>query len=157
VNTTIIAEVDGMSFAPSVTEIMVRGFHVDVFGVVNHAWYIHFFEDARWAYMDERPALRDGLHSAGIAHSVVSLVVRYKHPVRLADILHIKTQLSRAGRHSITFDQRAYIGAGCDAAVEAQITNVFFKSRGGQVVSVDNEVLDPWAELRDLTKSPPGA
>ncbi len=29
-----------MSFAPSVTEIMVRGFHVDVFGVVNHAWYI---------------------------------------------------------------------------------------------------------------------
>jgi thioesterase III len=146
-----------MSFALSVTEITVRGFHVDVFGVVNHAWYIHFFEEARWAYMDERPALRDSLHSSGIAHSVVSLVVQYKQPVRLGDILHINTRLSRADRHSITFDQRAYIGTGRDAAVEAQITNVFFRSRGGEVVGVDSEVLDPWAELRDLTKSPSGA
>ncbi len=144
-----------MSFAPSMTEIKVRGFHVDVFGVVNHAWYIHFFEDARWAYMDERPALRDSLHSAGIAHSVVSLVAQYKHPVRLGDILQIKTRLSRAGDHSITFDQTASTAAS-DAAVEAQITNVFFKSRGGQVIGVDHEAFDPWSELRDLT-TPPSA
>ena len=32
-----------MSVSPSVTEIKVRGFHVDVFGVVNHACYIRFF------------------------------------------------------------------------------------------------------------------
>ncbi len=39
-NTTIVAEVDGMSFAPSVTEIMVSAVHIDVFGIGNHAWYI---------------------------------------------------------------------------------------------------------------------
>ena len=81
-NMTINTEKGGLSFAPSVTEITVRGFHVDVFGVVNHAWYVHFFEEARWAYLDERAALRDGLHAAGIAHSVVSLAVEYAHASR---------------------------------------------------------------------------
>ena len=151
-NMTINAEKGGMSFAPSVTEITVRGFHVDVFGVVNHAWYLHFFEEARWAYMDERAALRGGLHSAGIAHSVVSLVVQYRHPVRLGDILRIETWVCRASSHSVTFAQMAYIGAGSDVAVEAQVTDVFFRSRGGQVVGVDSEVFDSWGEMRDLTK-----
>lgn len=151
-NTTIKAEVSGMSFAPTVTEITVRGFHVDVFGVVNHAWYIRFFEEARWTYMDERAALRDGLHSAGIAHSVVSLTVDYRHPVRLGDILRIETWACRASRHSITFAHMAYIGAGSDVAVEAQVTNVFFRSRGGQVVGVENQAFDSWGELRELTK-----
>jgi thioesterase-3 len=156
VNMTINAESGGMSSAPSVTEITIRGFHVDVFGVVNHAWYLHFFEEARWVYMDERAALRDGLHSAGIGHSVVSLVVQYRHPVRLGDILRIETWACRASSHSVTFAQMAYIGAGSDVVVEAQVTNVFFRTRGGQVVGVDNEVFDSWGEMRDLTKSRSG-
>ena len=36
----------------SIIEIKIRGYHVDVFGVVNHAWFVQFFEEARWAYLD---------------------------------------------------------------------------------------------------------
>jgi len=142
-----------MPFSPSLTEIKVRGFHVDAFGVVNHAWYVHFFEEARWAYFDERPAIRDALHVAGIAHSVVSLAVKYAFPVRLGDVLRIETEVSRASHHSITFEQRVYIGTGSDVATEAHVTNVFFLSRGGKTVGVDHKVFDTWAELRDLTGS----
>lgn len=76
--------------------------------------------------------------------------------MRLGDILRIETRLSRASRHSITFHQRAYIKIGCDAAVEARLINVFFRSRDGQVLGEDNEVFDSWDELRDLSKPSSG-
>ena len=134
----------------SIIEIKVRGFHVDAFGVVNHAWFVRFFEEARWAYLDERPGLRNGLHSAGVAHSVVSLHVEYKHPARLGNLLGIKTRLSRAGRRSITFEQKAAIIPGEELAAIAQVTNVFFRIRGGEVVEVTDGVFDQWPELKDL-------
>jgi thioesterase-3 len=137
----------------SCVEINIRGYHVDAFGVVNHGWFVRFFEEARWAYLDERPALRDGLQSAGVAHSVVSLHVEYKHPVRLGNLLGIKTRVNRAGRRSITFEQEAYIIPGQETAVIAQVTNVFFRTRGGEVVEVDDGVFDPWPELRELTET----
>ena len=147
-NTKLVVGGGGMSVAPSVTEIKVRGFHVDVFGVVNHARYIRFFEEARWAYMDERPELQQGLQSAGIAHSVVSLAVEYRHPAHFGDTVRIETRVGRASGHSVTFDQRAYIGTDRNVGVEAQVTNVFFETRGGQVIGVNDEVFDSWEELK---------
>jgi thioesterase-3 len=146
-------EVKTINLTHSIVEIKVRGFHVDVFGVVNHAWFVRFFEEARWAYLDERPALRDGLQSAGVAHSVVSLQVAYKHPVRLRNLLRIKTRINRAGRRSITFEQEADIIPGQEPAVIAQVTNVFFRIRGGKVVEVKDGVFDSWPELRELTET----
>lgn len=137
----------------SIIEIKVRGFHVDAFGVVNHAWFVRFFEEARWAYLDERPALRDGLRSAGVAHSVVSLHVEYKHPVRLGNLLGIKTRVSRVGRRSITFEQQADIVPGQITAVIAQVTNVFFRTRGGEVVEVEDGVFDFWPELKEFNNN----
>ena len=62
--------------------------------------------------------------------------------------------VSRASGHSITFDQRAYVGTGRDVAVEAKITNVFFRTRGGQVIGMNDEVFDSWGELRNLSEPP---
>ena len=136
----------------SVIEIKVRGFHVDVFGVVNHGRYIQFFEEARWAYLDDRVELRDGLHFAGIAHSVVSLEVEYKYPARLGSILRIETQVSQAGRHSITFSQKAAISPSSETAVKARVTNVFFQSRGGELIDVDNAIFNYWPDLKEVIR-----
>ena len=106
--------------------------------------------------MDEHPELGQDLSSAGIAHSVVSLAVEYRHPARFGDTLRIETGVSRASGHSITFDQRAYIGIDRNVAVEAQVTNVFFETRGGQVIGVNDEVFDSWGDLRNLVEAPPG-
>lgn len=137
----------------SIIQIKIRGYHVDAFGVVNHAWFIRFFEEARWAYLDERPALRNGLQTAGVAHSVVSLHVEYKLPVRLGNLLGIKARVCRAGGRSITFEQEADILPGQETAVIAQITNVFFRARGGEVVEVKDGVFDSWPELRELNET----
>jgi thioesterase III len=148
-----ILEVRKNTMSHSIIQIKIRGFHVDAFGVVNHAWFIRFFEEARWAYLDERPELGDGLKSAGIAHSVVSLHVEYQLPVRLGNLLGIRTRVARAGQRSIAFEQEADIMPGQETAVIAQVTNVFFLARGGEVVEVNNEVFDSWPELRELSEN----
>ena len=39
---------------------------------------------------------------------------------------------------------------GEEPAAIAQVTNVFFRIRGGEVVEVDDGIFDPWSELKDL-------
>jgi YbgC/YbaW family acyl-CoA thioester hydrolase len=121
--------------------------------VVNQAWFIRFFEEDRWAYPDGRPALRDGLHSAGVTHTVVSLQVEYRHPVRLGNLLGIRTRVTRAGGRSIMFEQGATILPGQETAIFAQVRNVFFHARGEEVVEVREGVFDSWPELRKLTET----
>ena len=38
------------------TEIMVRGYHLDMFGHVNNARYLEFLEEGRWTFFDKNPA-----------------------------------------------------------------------------------------------------
>jgi acyl-CoA thioesterase FadM len=78
--------------------------------------------------------------------------VEYKRPARLGNLLGIETRLSRAGGRSITFEQQAAIIPGEEPAAIAQVTNVFFRTRGGEVVKVDDGVFDPWEELKDIRR-----
>jgi len=36
----------------SVTEIKVKGYHLDLFGRVTNQRFLDLLEDARWSYMD---------------------------------------------------------------------------------------------------------
>ena len=71
--------------------------------------------------------------------------------VEMGNLLGIETPLSRADRRNITFEQKAVIIPGEGPAAIAQVTNVFFRIRGGEVVGVDDEVFDPWSEPMPLT------
>lgn len=48
------------------TQIRVRGYHEDRFGHVNHARYLEFLEDARWAHLEERGIDAAFLRSRGL-------------------------------------------------------------------------------------------
>ncbi len=39
------------------TEIKIRGYHLDLYGHVNHARYLEFLEDARWGMMESGGSL----------------------------------------------------------------------------------------------------
>ena len=36
----------------STTEIVIRGYHVDIYGHVNNARYLEFLEEDRWAVLE---------------------------------------------------------------------------------------------------------
>lgn len=134
----------------STVEIKVRGYHLDVFGVVNHARYVEFMEECRWRYMELRPELSAAMHAQGVAHSVVNLNIDYRHPARLGDVLWFETSLSRVSKRSITFSQTAYLNHTGQVAVEAMVTNVFFQAKDGEVVPTDSPVFAAWDQLQPL-------
>jgi thioesterase-3 len=54
------------------TEITIRGYHVDGFGHVNNARYLEFFEEDRWATLDARIGLSRWL-KMGLIFMVVNI------------------------------------------------------------------------------------
>ena len=137
----------------SLSRIRVRGFHIDAFGVVNHARYLEFLEEARWAYLDERPALAASLRKAGMGHSVVNLNLDYLRPARLGDELKIETGLRRTGERSITFLQKIRLEPTGEPIITAKIANVFFELKTQKAVTVDHPAFAEWEELKELMDS----
>ena len=58
------------------THIKVRGYHLDMYGHVNNARYLEFFEEARWCFIEESINLRDW-EKQGYAFLVVNININY--------------------------------------------------------------------------------
>lgn len=132
---------------PSVIKIKVRGYHLDVFGHVNHARYIEFMEEARWDYLDVYQDIRDVLHGHGIGHATVNININYRHEARLAQVLRIETNVKSATRNSMTFEQNVFLDDSGVLAAEATVTNVFFRMADREVIPMADDVFKSWADL----------
>ncbi|MBW1786822.1 MAG: thioesterase family protein, partial [Deltaproteobacteria bacterium] len=87
----------------AVDRIKIRGFHVDAFRHVNHARYVEFFEDGRWAYAELNQHVGDlftRLQKKGIVHMIVNINIDYKKGAVVGDTLRIETDLMKAGSKS---------------------------------------------------------
>ena len=125
----------------SVSEIRVRGYQVDHFGHVNHARYVEFLEEARWALLDEHRPIVERLHKKGIFHAVVRLEINYRCPAKLGDRLLVKTAIKQVGRTSLVVSQDI-IRLGDDRLIaDAQVTNVFIDGTTGHPISIREDML----------------
>lgn len=78
---------------PNLTEIKVRGYHLDLYGHVNNARYLEFLEEARWAMMESGDL--DWFMQQGYALVVSRIDIRYLRPAGMGDLLRIETRLDR--------------------------------------------------------------
>lgn len=138
----------------AVMVLKVRGYHVDVFGHVNHARYLEFLEEARWSFFEEWPALTAALHARGIVHAVVNLNIDYRHQATVGDLLRIETAPIRVGRSSLAVEQTIKQAGSGKVVVHAKVTNVFLDSVTGKAISVRDELVAHWPGLGN---SQPGA
>ena len=134
----------------SVIGLKVRGYHVDVFGHVNHARYIEFLEEARWAFFEEWPELTAALHARGIIHVVVNINIDYKSQATVGDLLQIETRPIRIGRSSLVVAQTIKQVGSDKMVVDAKVTNIFLDSVKGKASSVRNDFLSHWPGLINL-------
>lgn len=136
--------------ARSAIVLKVRGYHVDVFGHVNHARYLEFLEEARWAFFEEWPLLTAALHARGIIHAVVNINVDYKSQAKVGDLLRIETEPTRVGNSSLVVAQTIrQIGTGV-VVVDAKITNAFLDSANGKATSVRDDFAAHWPWLGNM-------
>jgi acyl-CoA thioester hydrolase len=104
----VIIAADGPPAGRSVTRtrVSVRIAETDLMGVVHHASYLLYFEDARIAYLARRGARYADWIAGGIHFSVVDQHVRYRAPARFGDGLEIEVWVGASTRVTIRFDYR---------------------------------------------------
>lgn len=128
----------------TVTAVRVRGFHLDGYGHVNHARYLEFLEEGRWAYVDAHPEFAEGL-AKGVALVAVNLNIDYRRAAVMNDDLEVETCLIRlGGRSGVVGHRITHVGSG-ELVASATLTFVLLDQRSGQVIPMGGE----WAERLD--------
>jgi thioesterase-3 len=104
------------------SEIIVRGYHLDMFRHVNNARYLEFLEEGRWAYLDANPRLFHQLEDAYFF--VVNININYRKAATLGDLLVVQTDLSKIGTTSGVMRQEIVNKKTGDSIIDADVTFV---------------------------------
>lgn len=104
-----------------ITEIKVRGYHLDLYGHVNHARYLEFLEDARWGLMESDGSL-EWFMRQGYALVVSRVDIRYLRPATMGEELRVETRLDRLLERAVVIVQRVVKAATGKLVAEAEVT-----------------------------------
>ena len=126
------------------TIIKIRGYHIDHFGHVNHARYIEFLEEARWAYM-ETNNLITLFHQTGIIHVVAGISVKYKRSARAGDVIKINTRLEKPEPVGFAMGQDIFLGN--ILILEARVDNVFIDINHQKTIAPSTALISGWSDL----------
>lgn len=88
---------------PFVTRVRVRYGETDQMGVVHHAAYLHYLEDARTAWLRALGLPYSELERGGIGLPVRRAELRYRAPARYEDELDVAVRVVRLRGASVTF------------------------------------------------------
>jgi len=136
----------------STTEIQIRSFHTDCFGIVHHARYLELLEEGRWAYFEDNPDIAKVLHSNNILHSVVHIDISYRKGAKLGDTLRVETGVDSAGKSSATMLQNIYRKGSDELIATAKITNVYFQGSPQNLISLRDDIYLVWTDLQKVLK-----
>ena len=128
------------------TEIKVRGYHADFYGHVNNARYLEFFEEDRWAHLEEKIDLRSWA-AKGIIFLVVNINVNYRRAVPVGETLLLSTDVAEIGSRSVVLKQEIVFKNSKKVAADALITFVI-TDKSGKAVSIEGEMLSEIEKLR---------
>ena len=89
-------------------EFSVRDYELDMFGVVNHANYLHYLEHTRHAFIRSLGMDLAVMQQQGYNWMVTQLEIDYKHPLLSGDSFVVKLAVSSVSRVRFTFLQDIY-------------------------------------------------
>lgn len=119
------------------TEIIVRGYHLDGYQHVNNARYLEFLEEARWDCMsDDMSALVK--HNAGFV--VVNININYRSPGLLHQHLVVESLISKLGENSGVVSQVIRCKETGNIVIDAQTTFVLFDLKKNTVLPISGEL-----------------
>jgi acyl-CoA thioester hydrolase len=100
---------------PFTHRLRVRFCETDAMGVVHHASYLAYLEEARVEYLRALDRPYDRLRADGIEFPVVEAALQYRRPLRFDDVVDVAVMVGSAG--AATF-QMNYLVA-CDGQASA--------------------------------------
>lgn len=121
----------------SLTEIVVRGYHVDMYGHVNNARYLEFLEEARWARFENTVDLLKWA-AMGLGFMVVNININYRKAVGPGERLLVSTDLEKIGTRSAKLKQEITLKRTGETVVDALVTFVIADKNGKLVTMADD-------------------
>ncbi len=129
------------------TEIKVRGYHADFYGHVNNARYLEFFEEDRWARLEDVIDLRE-FAARGYVFLVVNINVNYRQAVAVGETVLVSTALEKIGNKSVALRQEIVFKETKEVAADAIVTFVI-RNQTGQAAVMEGDLLE---EIKKLAR-----
>ncbi|MDR1978979.1 MAG: acyl-CoA thioesterase [Synergistaceae bacterium] len=124
-------------------------YETDQMGVIHHAHYIHWFEEARVDFLAQIGFPYERVESLGITFAVLGLSCEYKSPVRFGDTVHILVGLPSCGHSKMTIDYRVTDMSTGELRTTGETRHYFFRKEDARPVSLKKAI----PELYDLFRS----
>lgn len=122
-----------------VHRIRVRNDELDGFGHVNHAVYLHYLEDARWAALEEWGFSFDKLQRRGWTIVATEVRLSYRAPAYGREVLEVHTTFGPTSRVRSLWKQRIRRPGKEQLLLDAEIGGVFL-GRNGRPIRIPEEL-----------------
>ena len=121
------------------TNIMVRGFHLDGFSHVNNARFLEFLEEARWDYFGD--FLRsDYLRQNNLIFMVINININYRRAALLGQLLQIDCKLKSINNRTFTVDQIISLKDTDTIIADAQVISALVNTETNRSVTIDENL-----------------
>lgn len=97
-----------------VHRIRVRFVETDAMGIVHHSNYLHYFEEARVAYLRHIGHPFTEWRDAGLESPVLESFVQYRQPVRFDEEVDVHVRLASVTRATFQMAYLLTVGDGSD-------------------------------------------
>lgn len=91
------------------SKIDVRYAETDAMGVVHHASYAIWFEQARIDFFKAAGASYVDIEKEGFESPVLELVIQYKRPCKFGDVAEVETTLFKESALKFRFQYKVYV------------------------------------------------
>jgi acyl-CoA thioester hydrolase len=103
-------------------EVRIYYDDTDAGGVVYHANYLRYLERGRTEFLRDRGLSVQAMHEQGIIFPVVAIVINYRSPARLDDLLEVETSIVAVKNSSFVAAQKVSRKSDRKLLVEARVT-----------------------------------
>lgn len=138
-----IARTEGEHLAVE-TRFRVRYFETDAMGIVHHASYVTWFEEARSAFTRALGYPYSRMEADGVSLAVAEVNARYHLPARYDDEVVVKAALNHLGSRGMTFTYEVRRVAD-NALLVSGVTKHISVDRTGKVVRLSERLLAAFA------------
>jgi acyl-CoA thioester hydrolase len=121
-------------------------YETDQMGVIHHANYIRWFEEARVDFLEQIGFPYERVESRGITCAVLSLSCEYRASVLFGDRVHILTGVSDCGHSKMAIAYRVTDAASGELRTTGETRHFFFRKEDARPVSLKKTI----PELYDL-------
>lgn len=109
--------------------LQVRSYEVDSFGHVNNAVFLNYLEFARGEFLRQKGLNFHDFFKWNAYPYVVKIVIEYKAPALIDDVIEISGQISHSTQTSFTLQKEIINANTAKLLAKAEVTMVFVNDK----------------------------